>query len=122
MKLACGRAVGDAKDDLASQPTLARFEARISKKVLFQLYHVFFEDRVNRRERPKGRLILDFDSTWDPTHGAQQLSFFNGHYDLSGYHPLLVHDVETGEQIFADAQTRFRRRRERNAQHLSDVN
>lgn len=101
LKLACGRAATNPDDDLASQPTLARFEARVTKKTLYRLYHAYFEDWLNRRETPKNRLILDFDSTWDPTHGAQQLSFFNGHYESHGYHPLLVHDVETGEQIFA---------------------
>jgi len=35
-------------------------------------------------ERLRGRVrrvTLDLDPTDDPTHGAQQLSFFNGHYD-----------------------------------------
>lgn len=100
-KLACGRAVADPRDDLASQPTVSRFEARVDNRTLYRLHEALFEDWLFRRERPKGRLILDFDSTWDPTHGAQQLSFFNGHYDSHGYHPLLVHDVETGEQILA---------------------
>jgi hypothetical protein len=27
------------------------------------------------------RVTIDLDPTDDPTHGAQQLSFFNGHYD-----------------------------------------
>src|SRR5208282_4303114 len=36
------------------------------------------------------RLVtLDLDPTDDPTHGAQQLSFFNGHYDNWCYLPLL---------------------------------
>lgn len=100
-KLACGRPIADPKADLASQPTLSRFEARINNKTLYQLYVALFEDWLSRRRPPKKRLILDFDSTWDPTHGAQQLSFFNGYYDSYGYHPLMVHDVETGEQILA---------------------
>jgi hypothetical protein len=100
-KLACGRTISDPKDDLASQPTISRFEARVNNRSLYRMYVALFEDWLNRRKPPKSRLILDFDSTWDPTHGAQQLSFFNGHYDSYGYHPLLVHDVETGEQIFA---------------------
>lgn len=35
------------------------------------------------------RITIDFDPTDDPTHGAQQLSFFNGHYDCWCYLPLL---------------------------------
>jgi hypothetical protein len=28
----------------------------------------------------RGEILLDIDSTDDPTHGQQQLSFFNGGY------------------------------------------
>jgi hypothetical protein len=42
------------------------------------------------RRSPPAELILDVDSTDDPTHGQQVLSFFNGHYDEHMYHPLLV--------------------------------
>ncbi|MGH2611237.1 MAG: IS1380 family transposase, partial [Tepidiformaceae bacterium] len=44
------------------------------------------------RRRLKGharRITMDFDPTDDPTHGAQQLSFFNGHYDTWCYLPLM---------------------------------
>jgi len=27
------------------------------------------------------RITIDLDPTDDPTHGKQQLTFFNGHYD-----------------------------------------
>src|SRR2546428_2887273 len=47
--------------------------------------------------RPRGRLrgrtrhiTIDLDPTDDPTHGAQQLTFFNGHYDSWCYLPLLA--------------------------------
>ncbi len=36
------------------------------------------------------RITLDLDPTDDPTHGAQQLTFFNGHYDCWCYLPLLA--------------------------------
>jgi hypothetical protein len=35
------------------------------------------------------RVTIDLDPTADPTHGAQQLSFFNGHYDSWCYLPVL---------------------------------
>jgi hypothetical protein len=38
--------------------------------------------------RRRGEILLDVDSTDDPTHGAQQLSMFNGHYGQPVYHPL----------------------------------
>ena len=34
--------------------------------------------------------MVDLDVTDDPTHGAQQLAFFNGFYDTWCYLPLLA--------------------------------
>src|SRR3989442_11978917 len=45
------------------------------------------------RQRLQGRarqITIDLDPTDDPTHGAQQLTFFNGHYDSWCYLPLLA--------------------------------
>ncbi|MGD0123995.1 MAG: transposase [Terriglobia bacterium] len=35
------------------------------------------------------RITLDLDPTDDPTHGAQQLTFFNRHYDTWCYQPVM---------------------------------
>ena len=38
----------------------------------------------------RARLVtLELDPTDDPTHGAQQLSFLNGHYDSQCYLPVM---------------------------------
>ena len=78
---------------LASQPTLSRFENSVGRKELFRLGQALAENviaRHRRRLRRKVRRItIDLDPTEDPTHGAQQLSFFNGHYDSWCYLPLL---------------------------------
>src|SRR6266705_852159 len=42
-----------------------------------------------RLRRRAYRVTIDLDPTDDPTHGAQQLSFFNGHYDNWCYLPVL---------------------------------
>jgi hypothetical protein len=48
-------------------------------------------DRHRRRLRGRARQItIDLDPTDAPTHGAQQLTFFNGHYDSWCYLPLLA--------------------------------
>jgi hypothetical protein len=44
--------------------------------------------------------VLDIDSTDDPTHGQQQLSFFHGFYDQHMVHPLLIFDG-TGQLVTA---------------------
>src|SRR5438046_1670690 len=44
------------------------------------------------RKRLKGRarrITIDLDPTDDPTHGAQQLTFFNWHYDTYCYLPMV---------------------------------
>jgi len=46
-------------------------------------------------------IVLDIDSTDDPTHGQQQLSFFHGYYDQHMYHPLLIFDGESGQLVSA---------------------
>src|SRR5437016_7586912 len=79
--------------DLASQPTLSRFENRVGIKELYGLGE-FLADSVIRRHAKRLRhrahcVTLDLDPTDDPTHGAQQLSFFNGHYDTWCYLPVM---------------------------------
>ncbi len=99
-KLAAGRMPFDSRTDLASQPSLCRFEHRITAQALALMQMTYFENWLAHRERPR-KLVLDMDSTWDETHGAQQLTFFNGHYDSYGYHPLLVFDAKTSDLIVA---------------------
>lgn len=41
-------------------------------------------------------LVLDLDSTDDPTHGAQQLALFNGGFNQHMYHPLCWFEAHTG--------------------------
>lgn len=57
------------------------------------------ERHQRRRHGRARRITIDLDPTEDPTHGAQQLTFFNGHYDSWCYLPLLAfltfdHEVE----------------------------
>ena len=79
--------------DLASQPTLSRFENGVGVKELYRLGE-FLADSVIRRHAKRlrhraYRVTIDLDPTDDPTHGAQQLSFFNGHYDTWCYLPVM---------------------------------
>jgi hypothetical protein len=46
--------------------------------------------RHAKRLHHRARLVtIDLDPTDDPTHGAQQLSFFNSHYDNACYLPMM---------------------------------
>jgi len=79
--------------DLASQPTLWRFENAVDRKQLYRMGEEL-ADRVIERHRRRlhgwaKRVTIDLDPTDDPTHGAQQLTFFNGHYDTWCYLPVV---------------------------------
>jgi hypothetical protein len=76
------------EDDLASQPTLSRFENAVTIPDLYRLRDVLVDQFVQSFEVPPVRLTLDFDAFDDPTHGQQQLTFFHGYYKQYQYLPL----------------------------------
>jgi hypothetical protein len=93
---------------LASQPTLSRFENAVGRKDLMRLGVAVAEAVITHHERRlKGRarqITIDLDPTDDPTHGAQQLALFNGHYGTWCYLPLLGFlrfDDESEQYLFA---------------------
>jgi len=78
---------------LASQATLSRFENAVTPLMLTRLGHaladlVIAQQRARRQGRAR-RITIDVDPTDDPTHGQQEFTFFNGHYDTWCYLPLL---------------------------------
>lgn len=87
-KLLAGRCPSD--DDLASQPTLSRFENAISVRSLFRLRDVLIDQFIASFATPPRRLTLDIDTFDDPTHGRQQLTFFHGFYDQYQYLPRAI--------------------------------
>lgn len=94
MKLVCGRRPGD-EQDLASQPTLSRFENAPRRRDLltmaYELTQCVIDEQKRRRRRSKPSLItIDMDPTEDPTYGDQQLTFFNGYYDNWCYLPMVT--------------------------------
>ena len=83
---------------LASQPTLSRFENGVDRGDLLRMSEALLETVLARRMPWKvKRLTVDLDVTDDPTHGVQQLSFFNGHYGSACYLPLLAFVTFNGE-------------------------
>ena len=79
---------------LASQPTISRFENGPGRGALYrmarELAACVIERHRRRLRRRVWRVTIDLDPTDDRTHGAQQLTFFNGHYDSWCYLPLLA--------------------------------
>jgi hypothetical protein len=98
-KLVCGRLPEDAP--LASQPTLSRFEnaidARTCRALSAALLTLYLDER-GREGRPE-RILIDADSTDDPTYGDQEGSAYHGYYQQHMYHPLLLFDGDTDQPI-----------------------
>jgi hypothetical protein len=92
-KVACDRDV-DESDALSSQPSLSRFEHAMTARAVVRLTRALEDDYVASLPEDTREVVLDLDSTEDPTHGQQPLSFFNAHYDSYMYFPLLVFDAE----------------------------
>ena len=82
--------------DLASQPTISQFENSLDKRAIFRLCHAWIDRYVSSLAGRK-HLVIDVDSTDDPTHGNQQLSMFNGYYGQFMLNELFFHDGLTGQ-------------------------
>jgi hypothetical protein len=86
-------------EPLGSQPTLSRWENAPSARSLVQLNDALLDQFIRlcgQQVRQRGEILLDIDSTDDPTHGQQQFSFFNGAYNQHMYHPMLIFERHTG--------------------------
>ena len=98
--------VADQKlgDPLGSQPTLSRWENAPSARELIRLNDLLGAQFIRlcaQQVRQRDEILLDLDSTDDPTHGQQQLSFFNGAYGQHMYHPMLIFERHTGSLLAA---------------------
>jgi len=76
--------------DLASQPTLSRFENAVSIPDLWRLRDVLVDLFLESFDAPPGHLTLDLDAFDDPAHGQQQLIMFHGYYEQYQYLPIVV--------------------------------
>jgi len=84
--------------DLASQPTISRFENSMDKHSIFELSNAWVDHYVSSLQGRK-RIVIDVDATDDPTYGNQQMSMFNGYYGQFMLNELFFHDGETGQII-----------------------
>ena len=87
-KLICNRSLDDP--DLASQPTLSRFENAIGVGSFFRLRDLMIDQFIASFQEPPTQLTLDIDPFDDPTHGQQQLTFFHGYYNQYQYLPRAI--------------------------------
>ncbi|HEV2456932.1 MAG TPA: IS1380 family transposase [Ktedonobacterales bacterium] len=102
LKLVCGR-LPERGADLASQPTLSRLENAADGRTCYRLAQTLIDVYLQERERAgvPDHVLLDLDSTADPTHGEQEGSSYHGYYRQHMYHPLLIFDGHTNQLITA---------------------
>ncbi len=96
-KLVAGRSPDD--DDLASQPTLSRFENSIAPRSLFNLQDIFIDQFIASFDKPPTHLTFDIDCFDDAVHGQQQLTFFHGYYDQYQYLPRVITCAENDQVV-----------------------
>ena len=94
------------KKALASQPTMSRFNNRVSVETLksSQIINELLQDKIYNIKASE-HIIFDIDSTNFKTYGDQYGSDYNSHYASNGYHPLLMFDGLTGDLIKAELRS-----------------
>jgi hypothetical protein len=102
LKLVCGR-LPETGSDLASQPTLSRLENAVDRRACYRLAVALGDLYLRERERDgvPTRILIDLDSTDDPTYGHQEGTAYHGYYRQHMYHPLLLFDGDTDQLITA---------------------
>lgn len=102
LKLVCGR-LPESDPELASQPTFSRLENAVDRQACRRLAHALLAVYLQQRAQdgPPTHLLLDIDSTDDPTHGKQEGTAYHGYYGQHMYHPLLLFDGDTQQLITA---------------------
>ncbi len=100
---------------LASQPTLSRFENRVSRTELSRMARVFVDQFLASYARPPKLIVLDFDDTEDPVHGEQEQARYDGYYGGYCFLPLHVYEGLSGRLI----TTIFKAKRFTGAQRLA---
>ena len=80
--------------DLASQPTLSRFENAVSIADLWRLRDTIVDLFIQSFDTPPLHLTFDLDAFDDPAHGQQQLIMFHGYYEQYQYLPIVISCAE----------------------------
>lgn len=78
------------KNQLASTPTLCRFEQSITQETIDRGNELLLESYFRYAAHQHRYITIDVDNTPVQTHGAQEGRKFNGHYDCNCYLPLLA--------------------------------
>src|SRR3989442_932867 len=84
---------------LASQPTISRFENRVSRTELYRMARVLVEQCIASYASPPTVIVLDVDDTEDPVHGQQEHARYDGYYGGYCFMPLPLYAGLSGRLI-----------------------
>jgi len=84
---------------LASQPTISRFENRVSRTELYRMARVLVEQFIASYASPPTVIVLDVDDTEDPVHGQQEHARYDGYYGGYCFMPLHLYAGLSGRLI-----------------------
>ena len=98
LKIACDRQLS-SDGDLASQPTISRFENAPSKTTLYRIARALLDVFIESYDTPPEGIVIDLDDTADRTYGNQQLALFNAYHDGYCYMPMHIYEGKTGKLI-----------------------
>lgn len=85
--------------DLASQPTMSRFENGVSRTDLYRISECFVDRFMDSYASEPEVVILDCDDTNSNTYGQQQPSLFNAFYRKYCYMPVHIYEGLSGKLI-----------------------
>jgi hypothetical protein len=97
LKICSGKLPGGA--DLASQPTMSRFENAAGNKELYRIAEAFLDQFIRSYDQEPPVIILDADDTDSTTYGGQQLSVFNDYYGDYCLMPLHIYEGHSGKLV-----------------------
>jgi Transposase DDE domain group 1 len=89
------------EQDLARASTFSRLEHSVDRKDLYRLTQALVAHFVASYPEPPTAIVLDLDHTDDPTHGQQELAFYNHYYQSYCYLPLLIFEGLSGALVTA---------------------
>jgi hypothetical protein len=90
LKLSLERVPLDPTQDLASAPPFSRLEHSVTRTDLYRLTRAFVDHFIASYPEPPAAIVLDLDHSEDPTHGQQEFTFSNHHYQSHCYLPLFI--------------------------------
>lgn len=84
---------------LASQPTISRFENRVSRTELYRMARVLLDHFIASYNSPPTVIVLDADDTEDRVHGDQEQTRYDGYYGGYCFLPFHLYEGLSGRLI-----------------------